>query len=603
MEIQVSSLFKSISFEVDLDPFTTKYCLSRLKVEGYKFWTVTLPKLSKAVLKSLEKGYFERPTDFAWKGKSLRYFRSFLNKIFDPNTGLVLPCVDSLALYSLRQLCDYLYKLSLSTESQQAEAEVVFVTDELELAPPYDHSFVDTLRVDFENEFQVSSRAELRQVFRNSPPRPGPGSFAGAIGGCPWWRRKYFDDCYSPEFSAFSGHFRYSPTAPTPLKGFPLDCSEVLFVPKDSRGPRTIVREPFLRLKGQMAFFDFFSKSLSTDSRGQINFHDQQRNRSVALASSISKRFATMDLKSASDRVRFDVMLHIARNSPAIRWFLLNGRSKRAKLPTFGDITLRKVAGMGSGLTFPLMSLLIYLVAVRSVSDYLRIPYKKAMMLCGTFGDDLYCPSSCYDRVSTNLQKVGLKVNTDKSFRWSHFRESCGGDYYNGQDVAPVRLKLSSSQPAISGGVLRSNNKTYPGFFPLQLERHCRELVKAGLLKTAEVIYRAIERSYGKLPLVSGDSPALGRYTLDRDKVLSTLEVDGTGMYKTVRCLVPIPVSEPKVSTDHYHVYGRALMRSSGYDNKRDLVFYEDGSAKREVTIPHAVTLKRARISGFKLAS
>jgi hypothetical protein len=57
------------------------------------------------------------------------------------------------------------------------------------------------------------------------------------------------------------------------------------------------------------------------------------------------------------------------------------------------------------------------------------------------YGDDIIVRSDFADTAIQVLESVGLRVNTNKSFVHSLFRESCGGEYYNGWDVTPVRLR------------------------------------------------------------------------------------------------------------------------------------------------------------------
>jgi hypothetical protein len=54
------------------------------------------------------------------------------------------------------------------------------------------------------------------------------------------------------------------------------------------------------------------------------------------------------------------------------------------------------------------------------------------------YGDDIIIPVNYTDAVVDTLESYGLKVNIDKSFRFSQFRESCGGDFYDGVDVKPI---------------------------------------------------------------------------------------------------------------------------------------------------------------------
>ena len=57
------------------------------------------------------------------------------------------------------------------------------------------------------------------------------------------------------------------------------------------------------------------------------------------------------------------------------------------------------------------------------------------------YGDDIIVPVEYVQAVITALEAFGLKVNRDKSFWNGKFRESCGGDFYAGRWITPVRLR------------------------------------------------------------------------------------------------------------------------------------------------------------------
>jgi len=61
------------------------------------------------------------------------------------------------------------------------------------------------------------------------------------------------------------------------------------------------------------------------------------------------------------------------------------------------------------------------------------------------YGDDIIVPVEYADVVVNYLESYALKVNVNKSFRNSHFRESCGADYYNGTAVNPVYARTVPS--------------------------------------------------------------------------------------------------------------------------------------------------------------
>lgn len=130
MDINIVTLFSRLAQDVGLDPFDIKYCHRRIKSEGIQFLTITLPELSKSIVRSLELGFFDRPTCFAWKGRSLRYFRSLLNQIFDVH-GKVRSDACPYAIKNIRQLCEYAYKLCIPyPEDKLSEAKASFIANE-----------------------------------------------------------------------------------------------------------------------------------------------------------------------------------------------------------------------------------------------------------------------------------------------------------------------------------------------------------------------------------------------------------------------------------------------------------------------------------------
>ena len=602
MEIDYVRIFSELASDVDLDPFTLKYCINRIKSEGFKFLSVTLPQLSKAVLHSLELGYFERPTSIAWKGKSLRYFSKFLNVIFDRN-GLVVEDFDPTALWQLRQICEYFYKLAVPFDEEVLDtAEDDFIKVDSALASvPIDRDWVDQLRKDFETHHKLSSRASVSDIMSRSKPRPGSGTYADYHSwtnkfGLEWFMRKEVTPTINVEYKPYNGFFRPYKGAPVPeVYTGDTDFSEVLFVPKDSRGPRTIVREPFNRLCGQMAFNSYLATSINRSSHGRINFDDQSVNKKLAESSSVDRKYATIDLKNASDSVDSNIIRHIFRHSSGLLWFV-NQRSKACTLPRSKRLySLNKLAGMGSGLTFPCMSLLIHLTITRAFVNHLGCTYEFAKRLVYVYGDDIIIPTHLYGVATRALTRVKLNVNADKSFFRSHFRESCGGDYYNGQEVNPVRIKLASSNPKICGFKIRFDRTA--GI--VQLERHCRELVKNGMLSTAELYYSLIEKFVGSLPKVSGESPVLGRYSIMTPKYAETI----SGMYEEIRCIIPA-AKKIVADIDPFVFLGRFFSRNN---EKNSLSWLHgdniSGSHYGTVSVPYRIQLRRHRVSAFRCMS
>lgn len=529
--IYFSDAVEKLSKELDLDPVSRRYLLARTRTEGLIFLSKTLPTLSKAVLRSLEIGHFERPTGFRWKGTSLEFCSVWLSGIFARN-GDVLSSPDPECIFKVRQLCEYFYKFTLEfSKKEEANAEQRFLDIEDRLCSPLNRDHAEGVRKVAERLFPELLHTPVHAVFKHTTPRFGPGSFSGSRElrhHFSVW--KHFPSerigTTSSTYRAFSGLFspyrRKSRKLPmdsrvrgirdnVTLKEEP-KISEMCIVPKDARGPRIISKEPPLLLMGQMSYFGWLSKSLTRLSKGRINFSDQGVNRQLARKGSIDKSLATLDLKDASDMVRTDFCRLVFRNFPAIRWFINNARSEHIRLPSGRLHRLRKLSGMGSGMTFPTMALIIHCTIVYGVHHATKLPIEMIGRDVYVYGDDVIVPTEWASIAASALADSHLIVNTEKSYHRSHFRESCGGDYFAGTDVCPVRIKLTNGQiRKTRKGPMHSFTLHTEGAV-LQLERHCCELVACGFYKLANFYYRLIEKCLGSiLPLKAEGSAVLGR--------------------------------------------------------------------------------------------
>jgi hypothetical protein len=526
-----------------------------------------------------------------------------------------LECPDSYAIYALRQACDYLYKLSLDfDEADLSLAENNFVSTDNNVYSIDTHDkrvYVNSLRAFFETHYRFHTNS-LDGAFHCFTPRPGPGTFSGKSlyelsSHVPWYVRKDRDWSIDTRFGAWAWASR--PASYTPLSTCQdLNYSEVLFVPKDSRGPRTIVREPFSLLKAQMTFNAWLSSELEDITKKRVNFKDQQVNRELARIGSLDNSWATMDLKDASDSVSFHLCVELFRNNPIISGFLRRS-TRLTKLPSGKFLTLKKVAGMGSGITFPLMSLVIHLAITHAISKRYGLTFPKASALVYVYGDDIIVPTRYVTTAYKALERVGLRVNSSKSFSTGPFRESCGGDFFKGQDVCPLRLKLSG--PRIELRNRKATLRVFGGHGLLAIERHCRLLVKSGLSSTSEYFYSQLENVIGELPFGDGETAALVRYTpgLSHDHYSR----DETGTYKSIRACVPVPVVS-KYDAHPTIALSRALGKVHGphmshFPSDKSLFFTEVFKGKKdfstadplEIYIPRKVSLRRSKVSTLSL--
>lgn len=598
MELNFSKIYRALLCDLGCGASTTQYILRRLDSEGPKFVTHILPKLSKSLLNSLELGYWSyEGTEFRMRKGLPRFLEGYLRDIFEYHVELrkwvVRPDPCPVAVMIIRQICDYTYKLSLPfNEEEIAEAIENFVRVDNEVPlEQYDRSFVDSLRKNFETFYAHARSLSLHDCARAA--RPGNGTYSGS-------RRDFFLENYMertiPHHLRDLGFgLRLNKACPLPslVDKDTSDYSEVLFVPKDSRGPRTIVREPYHALMFQLGFFDEFSKRLERDTCKRINFADQSINRQLAHYGSISGKVATLDLKEASDRVSYTIVRHILRYTP-VRHVLQRLRTKCAKLPNGNIIPLRKLAGMGSGLTFPLMALVIHLAICTHVSKVRKIPFRHVMRQVYVYGDDIIVPVDWYDLSVAALSKVALSVNSQKSFRNGYFRESCGGDYFLGNDVTPVRLKLSSADIRLDGLNVTPSNSLWKNFsfIAVGIERHCRELVKSQLFNTAEYYYSLLEAFLGRLPAVSDRTNALGRMTP------ASYLTDPAGNYPNIKVWVPVP-KKYESAFDEFCPYWH--MRRTLSQVREGFLYTDRASPFGIASIPREIILRKKSVSAIDL--
>lgn len=208
-----------------------------------------------------------------------------------------------------------------------------------------------------------------------------------------------------------------------------VNCNKVSFVPKTANTHRSIAVEPLLNGFVQKGVDEYLRQKLL---RVNIDLSDQTPNQVLAYAGSLGgvNPFCTIDLSSASDSLAIEVVRDLLPpewfeflsdiRSP---WYSLNGKTARYE----------KFCSMGNGFCFPLQTLVFASVCHAAL--------KQTGGLRGSFsvyGDDIIVPQNEALLVIERLRDIGFKINTDKTFVTGPFRESCGRDWYDGQDVRPV---------------------------------------------------------------------------------------------------------------------------------------------------------------------
>lgn len=207
-------------------------------------------------------------------------------------------------------------------------------------------------------------------------------------------------------------------------------------VPKDCTKDRGIAVEPSINIFYQLGYGSVIRDRLL--SAGIDLRNGQDLHRRVACEASKTGDFATLDLKNASDSVaRRLVELLLPK-----RWFeVLNDLRSPTTLIGNQVVLLEKFSSMGNGFTFELETL-VFLAIVLALN-----PAHKAGKNVFVYGDDIIVPTRSSRDVIAALSFFGMTVNKEKSFTYGMFRESCGGDYFNGEDVRPHYIKETPNEP------------------------------------------------------------------------------------------------------------------------------------------------------------
>jgi len=289
------------------------------------------------------------------------------------------------------------------------------------------------------------------------------------------------------------------PVAEMPVK--------VITVPKTLKTPRIIAMEPVYMQYVQQGLLELIVPALEGSDylSNSLGFTDQSYNQFLAQTSSMDGSLATLDLSEASDRVSNLLVKMMLRNFPSLSGAVQSCRSTRANVPGYEPFALAKFASMGSAMCFPIEAMVFLTIIFdcwrRSLmSPPSRRDIKSFLGTVRIYGDDIIIPVELARPVTDHLQLYGMKVNAAKSFSTGKFRESCGGEYYDGSDVKPVRLTRMLPQ-------LRSDASAMASTVSFR-----NQLYQAGLWQSVRFLDDVIG-GLAPFPIVADTSPALGRFS------------------------------------------------------------------------------------------
>lgn len=257
------------------------------------------------------------------------------------------------------------------------------------------------------------------------------------------------------------------------------------FVPKTAKISRCICTEPILNMFFQKGIQGSLERQLKQVIGIDLSTQPDENSR-LAQIGSLTGRFGTIDLQSASD----SMSISIVRDFFPSRVFdlLMRFRSPTTTLPGGEEVELHMVSSMGNAFTFPLQTLFfsaLVLGAYRAMGikpiHFRGHIGSEGKSNFAVFGDDIIVLQQAFGLVTRLLELTGFTVNQDKSFNEGLFRESCGHDYYDGRNVRGVFIQHLNDANDLYSAINRFNRWSARWSVPLPLTisflaRKCRFL-------------------------------------------------------------------------------------------------------------------------------
>jgi len=496
----------------------------RVANEGMSFLTISLPAFGRDFERCLDRGQV-CSSDFNGYSKSgylPRFLSGFTSLVFCPTSGLLLddPKVD--AIQSVRQITLMYGKINLPCSDARVSASIRrFVECEKEVRAHDEtrthEEYRDFARLSTVLFGDVFSRVDRKVYNGEIVPKHGPGSTADGLLGNGKYVQTEWTERLERVFTASEylypswSHYLGRDSTPLPITYLEPGAERpvrIVTVPKTLKTPRIIAIEPTCMQYMQQAVLEALMQEFERDDilSDFVGFNDQVPNQHLAMIGSSKGNLATLDLSEASDRVSNQLVR--VMSSPWL-WFyeaLDATRSRKADVPGFGVLRLAKYASMGSALCFPIEAFVFLTLVFLGIQKDLGVPLtrkKDFIPFSGRvriFGDDIIVPKEHVHTVVTTLQDFGLVVNVDKSFWTGKFRESCGREFYDGEDVSIVRIReelptrRQDAREIISTVSLRNR------------------LYEAGLWGATRFLDDLLHRLI-PMPQIAGTSPALGRHS------------------------------------------------------------------------------------------
>jgi hypothetical protein len=487
-----------------IDDSDIEWLEKSIRTRGVRIVLEDLPELGKSFDKAISDGYWDPrsiPSFFPWHDwKGPGVFRLLLDRVFDksvprykrfdqhytwyPLPILWNPCPNS--IFFFRTLCYAFKKFEVECPSDRVRetVETFFRIDEglreptltWELEAPYfeasqanhkrlrfisSHTLGDECNTVTERKLLVALDEVCARLWANVPevdissivPGHGPGAVGDLRSSAdkytlPNWTKR-LEESFPQDLFAFSSEEIAKDFGKQ--KGLVVPPGQLTAVPKDFTKPRLITVEPTSHQFLQQGLMQWIRRNLPDPLRHSIDFLSQQPSRDAARKASVDLQAATVDLSSASDRLSLWTVERAIRNASLLRCLYA------CRTPDVIDATgltgqralLKKFAGQGSAVTFPIQSIIyaccgIAAVCVERGWTVNKRNILRSSKLVRVFGDDIVLPKSALIHLDVIFSCLQLRINVGKTHYSGRFRESCGGDYYDGHDVTPLYIRRAS---------------------------------------------------------------------------------------------------------------------------------------------------------------
>jgi len=492
---------------------------------------ITLANYGKVIQKWLDQG-FVVPSDVTSFRKHRRsglpvFLRGFLERVFDPTSGVLFEHPDIEAIYAIRQLTLSFSKIALPREDPKGSAHAVvsprrerramseYVKCEQEIRRN-DSLLDEAYMADFQRVGNLLFGDLLDIVAREvhwcrTVPKHGPGAVADRLSSNAKYNLRTWTTRLESVFPArehliVNDRFNDLDETLTLLEPGAEMPVRVITVPKTLKTPRIIAIEPACMQYAQQSLMRVIVDVVKEDDflSHIVGFDDQEPNRQMASRGSLSGDLATLDLSEASDRVSNQHVRALLSGVPDLLQAVDACRSRKADVPGHGIIRLAKFASMGSALCFPFEAMVFTTLCFLGIERELNTPLTHDSVLqfrdsVRVFGDDIIVPRDYVLSVVNELHLFGYVVNDGKSFWTGRFRESCGREYFEGQDVSIVKVnEVLPTQRQDATGIIASVSLR-------------NRLYWAGLWKSAAFMDDYLGNLLLEFPNVAPTSPVLGR--------------------------------------------------------------------------------------------